>query len=95
MTKGEVCPNEVKIGRNRVVKATRRPETRLIERKTGSWFQNGACSATIGAEFGSYLGNVGSEAICSAQLDIGRSNRGFAGCGFFSAVLRLGSQLHT
>ena len=59
MTKGEVCPNEGKIGRNRLVKATRRPETRLIERKTGSWFQNGACSATIGAEFGSYLGNVG------------------------------------
>ena len=59
MTKGEVCPNEVKIGRNRVVRATRRPEARLIERKTGSWFQNRAGSAIIEAEFGSYLGNVG------------------------------------
>ena len=40
------------------MKAIRLPETCLIDLITGSWFQNGACSATIGAEFGNYLGNV-------------------------------------
>jgi signal transduction histidine kinase len=32
---------------------------RFIERKSSSWFQNGACSASIGTEFGNHLGNVG------------------------------------
>jgi hypothetical protein len=59
MTVGEVCLNGAKIGGNQVAMASRRPEPRFFERKNSSWFQNEARSATIGAEFGSYLGNVG------------------------------------
>ncbi len=53
-----MCLDGGKIGRNRAAKATQQSEPRPIERESGSWFQYGACSATIGTEFGSHLGNV-------------------------------------
>ena len=59
MTEGEVCPNEVGSDRNRVPKAVRRSKALPSGWECSSWFHAGACSATIGAEFGTYLGNVG------------------------------------
>ena len=58
MPQGEVCPDEEKIGRNWMAKATRRPEIHLIERKSVHGSKMGTCSATIRAEFGGHLGNV-------------------------------------
>ena len=59
MTKGDVCPNELESGRNNVPKADRRSKVRSIGQECGSWFQAGARSAIIVAEFGSHLGNIG------------------------------------
>lgn len=63
MTEGEVCPNEVESDRNRAPKAVQWSKVRSSGRELCSRFQNGARSATIGSEFGSYLGNVGPYSI--------------------------------
>ena len=60
MAEGEVRPNEVESDRNRVPNAVRWSKAWSCGRECSSRFHAGACSATIGAEFGSYLGNVGS-----------------------------------
>ena len=70
MTEGEVCPNEVESDRNRVPKAVRRSKDRFSGRECDKWLQNGACSATIGDEFGSYLGNVGQASIPKRTLQV-------------------------
>lgn len=59
MKEGEVCPNEVKSDRNRVPNAARWSKARSSGPECRLLFQNGACSATIGSECGSHLGNAG------------------------------------
>jgi hypothetical protein len=59
MTEGEVCLDGAEIVRDQVATASRRSVPRSIQRKSRLRFQNRTCSATIGTEFGSHLGNVG------------------------------------
>jgi len=61
MTEGEVCPDGAKIVLNQMATASLRSVLRFIQRNTRLWFPCGTCSATIGTEFGSHLGNVGLE----------------------------------
>lgn len=59
MIKGQVCLDEMESGGNKGPKAVLRLKVRSGGRERGLWFQFGAGSAIIGAEFGRHLGNVG------------------------------------
>ena len=59
MTEGDVCPDDADsapIGTPRVAGL---PKRQHIRSRCGAGFQDEVCSATIGADGGSYLGNVG------------------------------------
>ncbi len=59
MTEGEVCPDETETVQNWPPRTVRHRKTDPAESRCGSWFPDPACSATIGAEFGSHPGDVG------------------------------------
>ena len=62
-----MCPERRKSGRNGLPRMVRRLRARFARRKCNSRFQEGAHSAAIRAEFGSYLGNVGKHATCNIR----------------------------
>ena len=62
MTEGKVCLDRAKIAetqRQTQLDRASAAKNPFFKRKHNLWFQDGACLATIGAEFRSHLGNVG------------------------------------
>ena len=59
MTEGDVCPEQRKSGKVRLLKAIQPPKPPFAGRQSYSCFPHGASFASIGAEFGSHLGNIG------------------------------------